>query len=172
MFYSYNHFVLRLNELLAFQANNISLYHSRQYYSCLTHFRSIFLFMSPENIKNLWFSDVSKGYKKVTLTETGLFLVVFRNYCVLQSFCFESYWLEKEESAKSCGLGAKVGAWFTWVHGCVGCVGQFFTWVGWIKYFCVGPVFCVGLCLGQKILCVCNIFAWVNFFLCWSTFIY
>ena len=41
-------------------------------------------------------SVVSKGYKKVTLSFTGLILVVCRNYNVLQSFCFEKYWLEKE----------------------------------------------------------------------------
>ena len=33
--------------------------------------------MPPENIKNVWFSDVSTGYKKLTLTSTGLILVVY-----------------------------------------------------------------------------------------------
>ena len=51
--------------------------------------------MPPENIKNTWLSDVSKGYEKLTLTLTGLVLVVYRNYNVLQFFCFENYWLGK-----------------------------------------------------------------------------
>ena len=41
--------------------------------------------MPPENIKNLWFSGVSKGYKKLTLTLTDLILVAYRNYNILQS---------------------------------------------------------------------------------------
>ena len=81
-------------ELLAFQANNVKLCRSRRYCSCLTHFGSIF-FMPPKNMKNLWFSNVSKGYKKLSLTSTGLILVVYRNCNVLQSFCFETYWLGK-----------------------------------------------------------------------------
>ena len=63
-------------ELLAFSADNIKLCRSRRYCSCLTHFGSIFLFMHSENIKNLWFSDVSKGYEKLTLSSTGLILIV------------------------------------------------------------------------------------------------
>ena len=82
-------------ELLTFQANNIKLCRSRRYCCCLIHFRSIFPFVPPKNIKNLWFSDVSKWYKKLTLTSTGLILVVYRNYNVLQSFCFENYWQGK-----------------------------------------------------------------------------
>ena len=54
-------------EPLAFQANSIKLCRSRWYCSCLTYFGSIFPFIPPENIKNLWFSDVSKGYGKLTL---------------------------------------------------------------------------------------------------------
>ena len=38
--------------------------------------------MLPEIIKNLWFSDVFKGYKKLTLACTGLILVLYRNYNV------------------------------------------------------------------------------------------
>ena len=38
--------------------------------------------MVPESIKNLWFSDVCKGDTKLTLTSTGLILVVYRNYNV------------------------------------------------------------------------------------------
>ena len=83
-------------ELLAFQADSIKLCHSCRYCSCLTHFGSRFPFMLPENIKNLWFSDVSKGYKVLTLTLTGLILVAYRNYIVLQSFCFKNYWLGKK----------------------------------------------------------------------------
>ena len=64
-------------ELLAFQTDNIKLYLSRRYCSCLTHFGSIFPFMPPENIKYLWFSDVSKGSKKLILTSTDLVLVVY-----------------------------------------------------------------------------------------------
>ena len=63
-------------ELLAFQSNNIKLCCSCRYCKCLAHFGSIFPFMPHENIKNLWFSDVSKGYKKLTWTSTGLILVV------------------------------------------------------------------------------------------------
>ena len=48
----------------------------------------MFPFISPGNIKNLWLSDVSKKYKKVTLTSPGSILVICRNYNVLQSFCF------------------------------------------------------------------------------------
>ena len=77
-------------ELLAFQAKNIELCRSRRYCSCLSYFGSMFPFMPSENIKNMWFSVVSKGYKKLTLTLTGLILVVYRNYSVLQSFCFEN----------------------------------------------------------------------------------
>ena len=83
-------------ELLAFQTNNIKMCRSRRHCSCLTHFVSKFPFMPHKNIKNLWFSDVSKGYKKATFTSTGLILVVCRNYNVLQFVCFESYWLGKE----------------------------------------------------------------------------
>ena len=82
-------------ELLAFQATNIKLFCSLCYCSCLTHFRSIFPFMLPKNIKNLWFCDISKRYKRVTLTSTSLILFVYRNY-VLQSFFLENYLLEKE----------------------------------------------------------------------------
>ena len=64
-------------ELLAFQSNNIKLCRARRYCSCLTHFGSIFPFMPPENIKYLWFSDVSKGSKKLILTSTDLVLVVY-----------------------------------------------------------------------------------------------
>ena len=39
----------------------------------------VFPFMPSEKIKNLCFSDVFNGYKKLTLTSTGLILVVFRN---------------------------------------------------------------------------------------------
>ena len=85
-------------ELLVFQVTNIKLCRSRQYCCCLTHFGLILPFVPPENIKNLWFSYVSKGYKKLklistALTSTGFILVVYRNYNVLQSFCFENYWL-------------------------------------------------------------------------------
>ena len=38
--------------------------------------------MPSEHIKNLWFSDFSKEYKKFTLISTGLILVVYRNYKV------------------------------------------------------------------------------------------
>ena len=31
--------------------------------------------MPPENIKKMWFSDVSMGYKKLILTSTGLILL-------------------------------------------------------------------------------------------------
>ena len=82
-------------ELLAFQANKITLCRSRRYFCCLTLFGSIFPFVLPENIKNLWFSDVSKWCKKLTLTSTGFILAVYRNYNVLQPFCFENYWLGK-----------------------------------------------------------------------------
>ena len=51
--------------------------------------------MLPEIIKNLWFYNVSKGYEKATLNSTGLILVAYGNYNVLQSFCFEKYWLGK-----------------------------------------------------------------------------
>ena len=78
-------------ELPAFQVNNIKLCRSHRYCSCLTHFASIFPFMPPENIKNVWFSDFSMGYKKLTLTSTGLILAVYRNCNGLQSFCFEKY---------------------------------------------------------------------------------
>ena len=78
-------------KLLAFQVSNIKLCRSRRYCCYLTHFRSIFPFVPPGNIKNLWFSDVSKRCKKLILTSTGLILVVDRNYDVLQSFCFENY---------------------------------------------------------------------------------
>ena len=67
-------------ELLLFPADHIKLYHSRRYCCCLTHFGSIFSFVLPETIKNLWFSDVSKGHKKLTLTSTGFILVACRNY--------------------------------------------------------------------------------------------
>ena len=83
-------------ELLAFQASNIKLFCSLWYCSCLTHFRSIFPFMLPENIKNLWFSDISKRYKNVTLTSMSLILFARRNYNILQSFCLENYSLGKE----------------------------------------------------------------------------
>ena len=53
-------------ELLAFQVSNIKLYLSRRCCSFVTHFGSIFPFMHPENIKNLWLSDVSKGYENLT----------------------------------------------------------------------------------------------------------
>ena len=82
-------------ELLAFQSSNFKLWRSSRYCSCLTHFELIFSFMSPENIKNLWFSVVSKSYIKVILTSNVLILVVYRNYNVLQSFTFEKYWLGK-----------------------------------------------------------------------------
>ena len=69
-----------------------------------------------------------------------------------------------------------VVTWVTWVRGfgrCVGCIGQIFTWVAWVKYFCVGPIFiCVDLCVGQNFLRGSKIFARVNLFLRWSTFIY
>ena len=73
-----------------------------------------------------------------------------------------------KESGKSRGLRGNVGyvgAWFTWVHGCVGYVGQiflrgsnfFFAWVfACVKISYVGPKL-----LGGSI-----------FFLPWSTFIY
>ena len=94
MFYSYNHcFTI---ELLAFQASSIKLLCSLQYCSCLTHFGSIFPFMLPENIRNLWFSDISRRYKRVTLTSTSLILFVRRNYNLLQSFCLENSLLGKE----------------------------------------------------------------------------
>ena len=85
-------------ELLASQANNIKLCCSRRYCSYLTNFGSIFPFMAHKNIKNLCFSDVSKGYnKKVTLTSTSLILVVCRNYNVtFYNPCFKNYWLGKE----------------------------------------------------------------------------
>ena len=83
-------------ELLAFEANSIKLCCFRRYCCYLTHFGSIFFFAPTENIKNLWFSDVSKGYKKLTLTSTGLLSDVCRSYNVLQSFCFENYWLGKQ----------------------------------------------------------------------------
>ena len=73
-------------ELLTFQASNIKLCRSRRYCSCLTHFGSIFPFMPPENITNLWFSDVSKGYNKLTMTSTGLILVVIET----TTFCNSS----------------------------------------------------------------------------------
>ena len=60
-------------EPLAFQANNIKLCRSRRYCSCLTHFGSIFPFMPSENIKNLWFSDVFKGYEKLTVMMMNCF---------------------------------------------------------------------------------------------------
>ena len=49
-----------------------------------------FPFVPPENITNLWFSDVSKGYNKLTMTSTGLILVVietttFYNSSVLKT---------------------------------------------------------------------------------------
>ena len=75
-------------ELLAFPVNNVKLCRSFRYCSCLTRFGSMFPFISPGNIKNLWLSDVSKKYKKVTLTSPGSILVICRNYNVLQSFCF------------------------------------------------------------------------------------
>ena len=78
-------------ELLALQANNIKLSHSHRCCCCLNHFGSIFLFVPPKKIKDLWFSDISKWYKKLTLTSTDFTLVVYRSYNVLQSFCFESY---------------------------------------------------------------------------------
>ena len=78
-------------EILAFQVNNIKLYYSRRYCCYITHFMSLFFFVPAEDIKHLWFSDVSKGNKKLILTSTGLLLVVYRNYNVLQSFCFENY---------------------------------------------------------------------------------
>ena len=84
-----------ISKKFAFRANNIKLYHPRWCCSCVTHFGSIFPFMPPENIKNLWFFYVSKGYKKLTLTSSGLLLVAYRNYKVLWSFCFENYWLGK-----------------------------------------------------------------------------
>ena len=84
-------------ELLLFPADHIKLYHSRRYCCCLTHFGSIFSFVLPETIKNLWLSDVSKGHKKLTLTSTGFILVACRNY-VLQFFCFENYWPQKQTS--------------------------------------------------------------------------
>ena len=83
-------------ELLVFQTSNIKLFRSLRYCSCLTHFGLIFPFMLPENIKNLRFSDISKRYKKVTLTSTGLISFILRNYNVLQSFCLENYLLGKK----------------------------------------------------------------------------
>ena len=56
--------------------------------------------MLSENIKNLWLSNISKKYKKVTLTSTGLILFVRRNYNVLQSFCLENYLLGKKNLSK------------------------------------------------------------------------
>ena len=96
MFHSKNLFFVCSIEPLAFPASNIKLCHSRWYCSCLTHVGWIFPFMPPEKIKNLWFSDVSKVYEKLTLTATVLILVVCRNYNILQSFCFENYWLGKQ----------------------------------------------------------------------------
>ena len=81
-------------ELLALQASNIKLCHSRRYCCCLTHFGSMFPVV-PLKTKNMWFSGAFKWYKRQTLTSTGFILVVYRNYNVLQSFCFESYWLRK-----------------------------------------------------------------------------
>ena len=77
-------------------ANNIKLCRSCRYCSDFTLCGSILSFMPTKNIKNLWSSDVSKVHKKLKLTSTGLILVVYRNYNVLQSFCFENYWLGKE----------------------------------------------------------------------------
>ena len=87
------------------------------------------------------------------------------------------------------GLHGNVGVWVAWVkflrglHGLVGskyflrgsafyvghnfyvvCVGQ--------TCFCVGQIFCVSLCMGQNFLRGSKIFAWVNFVLRGSTFIY
>ena len=70
-------------ELLAFQPNNIQLCLSRRHGSCLTHFGSIFPFMPPENIKNLWLSDVSKGYKKLILLFWKLLTGKIRRYIYL-----------------------------------------------------------------------------------------
>ena len=85
-----------MTEQIMFQASNFKLCRSRRYCSYLTRFWSIFSFMHPENIKILWFSYISKRYKKVTLTSIGLILIVCRNYNVLQSFYFGNYWLGKE----------------------------------------------------------------------------
>ena len=63
---------IRKKRVLALQANNIKLCHSRQYCSCLTLFGQYSLVCSLKT-KNLWFSDVSKGYKKLTLTSILLF---------------------------------------------------------------------------------------------------
>ena len=65
-------------ELLAYQANNIKLCRSRRYCSCLTHFGSIFPFRPPESFKNLGFLMFPRS-TKLTLTSTGLILIVYRN---------------------------------------------------------------------------------------------
>ena len=66
-------------KLPGFQTENLKLCCSYWCYSCVTHFGSIFLFVPSEKIKNLCFSDVFIGYKKLTLTSTGLILVMYRN---------------------------------------------------------------------------------------------
>ena len=43
--------------------------------------------------------------------------------------------LKHVESAKSRGLRGNVGYLSAWVRGSVGCVGQIFTWVAWVKIF-------------------------------------
>ena len=92
MFYFNNRFVLLLNYLRF----RITIWNcSRRYCRYLSHIGSIFSLVPPENIKITWFPDVSRGYKKLTLTSTGSILVLYRNYNVFQSFCFKNYWLGK-----------------------------------------------------------------------------
>ena len=80
-------------ELLALQANNIKWCHSRSYRSCLTHFG----LTCPLKISKIFdFLMFFKGYKKLTLTSTGLILIVYRKYNVLQSIYFEKLLTEKK----------------------------------------------------------------------------
>ena len=95
MFYSYNHFAVRLLNYYCFRLT-ISNCTTLADIVVVAHFGSMFPFVSPESIKHLCFSDVSKGYKNLTSTSTGFVLVAHRNYNVLQFFCFENYWLGKK----------------------------------------------------------------------------
>ena len=38
----------------------------------LTHFKSLFSFYTPENIKKLWLFDVFRGYRKRLVERNGL----------------------------------------------------------------------------------------------------
>ena len=58
-------------------------------------FRINIPFYAPWKHKNYVVFWCFQGYKKLTLTSTDLILVVYRNYNVLQSFCFENCWLGK-----------------------------------------------------------------------------